>query len=386
MNDDNTVILASARTPIGRFNGALADIPATDLAGTAIRAALERAGVAPDQVDQVILGQVLPAGCGQNPARQAAVAAGLPMSIPSLSVNKVCLSGLTAVGLADQLLRGGAAEVIVAGGMESMSRAPHLLPGSRRGFKYGEAVLIDHLAYDGLTDAYDGISMGESTERHLKGRPITREDQDAFAAYSHQRAAKAAERLAEEITSVETRKGLVDADEGVRPDSTAAGLARLRPAFTENGTITAATASQISDGAAALVLAKKSTAIANGWAWTAEILAYATVAGPDNSLLDQPANAISKALAAAGVAAADLDVVEMNEAFAAVVLASAETLGVDLEKVNPDGGAIALGHPIGASGARLALTLARQLGPGQYGAAGLCGGGGQGDAIVLKGA
>jgi acetyl-CoA C-acetyltransferase len=390
MNDsthkDCTVILAAARTPVGRFNGALADIPATDLAGTAIRAALERAGVAPDLVDQVILGQVLPAGCGQNPARQAAVAAGLPMGVPSLSVNKVCLSGLTAVGLADQLLRGGAADVIVAGGMESMSRAPHLLPGSRRGFKYGETVLLDHLAHDGLTDAYDGISMGESTERHLKGRSITREDQDAFAALSHQRAAKAAERLAEEITSVETRKGLVDADEGVRPESTAAGLAQLRPAFTENGTITAASASQISDGASALVLTRKSVAEANGWAWTAEILAYATVAGPDNSLLDQPANAIAKALGLAGVAAADLDVVEMNEAFAAVVLASAETLGVDLDRVNPDGGAIALGHPIGASGARLTQTLARQLAPGQLGAAGLCGGGGQGDAIVLKGA
>lgn len=385
MNDDNTVILAAARTPIGRFNGAFADVPATDLAGTAISAALQRAGVAPTRVDQVILGQVLAAGCGQNPARQAAVAAGLPMSVPSVSVNKVCLSGLTAIGLADLFLRSGAG-VIVAGGMESMSRAPHLLPGSRRGFKYGEAVLLDHLAYDGLTDAYDGISMGESTERHLKGRSITREDQDAFAAYSHQRAAKAAERLAEEITAVETRKGLVDADEGVRPESTAAGLAQLRPAFTENGTITAATASPISDGASALVLAKKSTAIANGWTWTAEILAYAAVAGPGNSLLDQPANAIAKALAIAGASAADLDVVEMNEAFAAVVLASAETLGVDLERVNPDGGAIALGHPIGASGARLVQTLARQLGPGRLGAAGLCGGGGQGDAIVLKGA
>ncbi|SDE28508.1 acetyl-CoA C-acyltransferase [Glycomyces harbinensis] len=384
--NDNTVILAAARTPIGRFNGALAEIPATDLAGTAIRAAIERAGIGPEHVDQVILGQVLSAGCGQNPARQAAVAAGLPMRVPALSVNKVCLSGLTAVGLADQLLRGGAADVIVAGGMESMSRAPHLLPGSRRGFKYGEAVLIDHLAHDGLTDAYDGISMGESTERHLKDRSLTREQQDAFAADSHQRAAKAADRLAEEITPVETRKGLIDADEGVRGDSTPEKLGQLRPAFTENGTITAATASQISDGASALVLTRKSLAEANGWAWTAEILAYATVAGPDNSLLDQPANAIAKALGLAGLAVSDLDVVEMNEAFAAVVLASAETLGVSLEAVNPDGGAIALGHPIGASGARLAQTLARQLAPGQLGAAGLCGGGGQGDAIILKGA
>ncbi|WP_026922725.1 acetyl-CoA C-acyltransferase [Glycomyces arizonensis] len=384
--NDSTVILAAARTPIGRLGGALAEVPATDLAGTAIRAAIERAGIGPDLVDQVILGQVLSAGCGQNPARQAAVAAGLPMRVPSLSVNKVCLSGMSAIGLADQLLRGGAADVVVAGGMESMTRAPHLLPGSRRGFKYGDAVLVDHLAHDGLTDAYDGISMGESTERHLAGRDITRAAQDAFAADSHQRAAKAAERLAEEITPVETRRGLVDADEGVRPESTPETLAQLRPAFTENGTITAATASQISDGASALVLARKSVAEANGWAYTAEILGYGTVAGPDNSLLDQPANAIDAALAPLGHTVADLDVVEINEAFAAVVLSSAATLGIDLDRVNPDGGAIALGHPIGASGARLVQSLARQLAPGRLGAAGLCGGGGQGDAIVLKGA
>ncbi|THV41964.1 acetyl-CoA C-acyltransferase [Glycomyces buryatensis] len=383
---DSTVILAAARTPIGRFNGALADIPATDLAGTAISAALERASASPELVDQVILGHVLPAGCGQNPARQAAVAGGVPMRVPSLSVNKVCLSGMTAVGLADQLLRGGAADVIVAGGMESMSRAPHLLPGSRRGFKYGDAVLLDHLAHDGLTDAYDGISMGESTERHLSGRGITREEQDAFAATSHQRAAKAADRLGEEITPVETRRGLIDADEGVRPETSPEKLAQLRPAFIDSGTITAANASQISDGAVALVLTRKSVAEANGWSYMAEILGYGTVAGPDNSLLDQPANAIRAALAQAGVDAAQLDVVEMNEAFAAVAMASAETLGVDLERVNPDGGAIALGHPLGASGARLVQTLARQLGPGQLGAAGLCGGGGQGDAIVLRGA
>ncbi|WP_199034587.1 acetyl-CoA C-acyltransferase [Glycomyces salinus] len=384
--NDSTVILAAARTPVGRFNGALADIPATDLAGTAIRAALERAGVDPERVDQVILGQVLPAGCGQNPARQAAVAAGVPMRVPSLSVNKVCLSGMSAIGLSDQLLRGGAADVIVAGGMESMSRAPHLLPGSRRGFKYGEAVLLDHLAHDGLTDAYDGISMGESTERHLTSKNITRQDQDEFSAASHQRAAKAAERLAEEITPVETRKGLVDADEGVRPESTPEALARLRPSFTENGTITAASASQISDGASALVLTRRSVAEANGWSWEAEILSYGTVAGPDNSLLDQPAGAIAQVLDKAGAAVADLEVAEINEAFAAVVISSAATLGLDLERVNPDGGAIALGHPIGASGARLVQTLSRQLRPGQLGAAGLCGGGGQGDAILLKGA
>ncbi|WP_026928959.1 acetyl-CoA C-acyltransferase [Glycomyces tenuis] len=384
--NDNSVILAAARTPIGRLGGALSEVPATDLAGTAIRAAIERAGLGADLVDQVILGHVLPAGCGQNPARQAAVAAGLPMRVPSLSVNKVCLSGMSAIGLADQLLRGGAAEVVVAGGMESMSRAPHLLPGSRRGFKYGDATLLDHLAHDGLTDAYDGISMGESTERHLAGKDITRAAQDAFAADSHQRAAKALDRLAEEITSVETRRGLVDADEGIRPDSTPETLGRLRPAFTENGTITAGSASQISDGASALVLARKSVAEANGWAYTAEILGYGTVAGPDNSLLDQPANAIDAALAPLGRTVAELDVVEINEAFAAVVLASAATLGVELENVNPDGGAIALGHPIGASGARLVQSLARQLAPGRLGAAGLCGGGGQGDAIILKGA
>ncbi|GAB3219107.1 acetyl-CoA C-acetyltransferase [Glycomyces halotolerans] len=385
--NDSIVILAAARTPIGRLGGALADVPATDLAGTAIRAALERAGVAPDRVDQVILGQVLSAGCGQNPARQAAVAAGLPMRVPSMSVNKVCLSGMTAIGLADQLLRGGAADVIVAGGMESMSRAPHLLPGSRRGFKYGDAVLIDHLAHDGLTDAYDGISMGESTERHLGSKDfITRAAQDEYAAGSHQRAAKAAERLAEEITPVETRRGLVDADEGIRPESTPETLGRLRPAFTENGTITAGTASQISDGASALVLTRKSVAEAAGWPYEAEILAWGTVAGPDNSLLDQPAGAIGQALEKAGASVDDLDVVEINEAFAAVVLSSARTLGLDLERVNPDGGAIALGHPIGASGARMVLSLSRQLGSGRIGAAGLCGGGGQGDAIILRGA
>ncbi|WP_100449079.1 acetyl-CoA C-acyltransferase [Glycomyces xiaoerkulensis] len=386
MMQDSTVILSAARTPVGRFNGSLAEVPATDLAGTAIRAALERAGLAPDRVDQVLLGQVLSAGCGQNPARQAAVAAGLPMRVPSMSVNKVCLSGMTAVGLADRLLLGDAAEVVVAGGMESMSRAPHLLPGSRRGFKYGDTVLLDHLAHDGLTDAYDGISMGESTERHLNAKHLTRGEQDEFAAASHQRAAKAAERLAEEITSVETRRGLVDADEGVRSETTPETLGQLRPAFTENGTITAGTASQISDGAAALVLARRSTAEANGWPYHAEILSWGTVAGPDNSLLDQPAGAISQALHRAGASVSDLEVVEINEAFAAVVLSSAATLGLDLERVNPDGGAIALGHPIGASGARLALSLARQLGPGQLGAAGLCGGGGQGDAMILKGA
>jgi acetyl-CoA C-acetyltransferase len=384
---DTTVILAAARTPIGRFNGGLADIAATDLAATAIRTAYYRAGVAPDLIDQVILGHVLSAGCGQNPARQAAVAAGVPMAVPSLSVNKVCLSGMTAVGLADQLLRGGAADVVVAGGMESMSRAPHLLPGSRRGHKYGDAVLLDHLALDGLTDAYDGISMGESTERHLDGRGITRAEQDAFAAESHLRAAKAADGLDAEIAPVETRKGTVDADEGVRPDSTPETLGRLRAAFDADGSITAGNASQISDGAAALVLTTKSHAEANGWDWHAEVLSYATVAGPDNSLLEQPAAAIERALASAGAQAGDLAAVEINEAFAAVALASTRRRGVDLDRVNRDGGAIALGHPLGSTGARLVTTLLHRLRrePGlRRGLVTLCGGVGQGQALLVE--
>ncbi|QSB05985.1 acetyl-CoA C-acetyltransferase [Natronoglycomyces albus] len=388
---DTTVILSSARTPIGRFNGSLASKAAPELAGHAIKAALERAGVSADSVSQVILGQVLPAGVGQNPARQAAVSAGIPMTIPALSVNKVCLSGLTAIGLADSLLRGGAAEVIVAGGMESMSRAPHLLPGSRTGHKYGDAALIDHLAYDGLTDAYDEISMGESTERHLAGTGISRADQDAFAAESHQRAAKAADKLASEIAPIEVPAGrketkILDADEGIRADTTAEGLGKLRPAFAKDGTITAASASQISDGAAALVLTTKRYAEANGLSYVGEILSYATVAGPDNGLLHQPSNAINAALELSGHTVADLDVVEINEAFAAVALASAKDLGIDLDKVNPNGGAIALGHPIGASGARLPIALLTELVSrgGGLGAVALCGGGGQGDALIVR--
>jgi acetyl-CoA C-acetyltransferase len=379
---ETTVVLAAARTPIGRFGGGLADVPATALGGIAIAAALERSGVDPERIGQVVLGHVLPAGCGQNPARQAAAAGGVPMTVPSLSVNKVCLSGMTAVGIADRFLRAGDFEFVVAGGMESMSRAPHLLPGSRRGYKYGEVTMLDHAAFDGLTDAYDGVLMGEATERHARESGIARADQDAFALASQLKAAKG--NASSEIVPVETRKGVVDADESPRPESTLDGLAGLRPAFAEGGVLTAGNSSPMNDGASALVLTTRSTAERLGLEWESEILSYATVAGPDNSLLHQPARAIEAAAALAGVAVADLDTIEINEAFAAVALASIRELGVDPERVNRDGGAIALGHPLGASGARLVQTLSRQLPSGAVGAAGLCGGGGQGDAIVLR--
>ncbi|GAA2272709.1 acetyl-CoA C-acetyltransferase [Glycomyces scopariae] len=381
---ETTVILAAARTPIGRFGGGLADTTATDLGAAAIKAALERSGVGPERVGQVILGHVLPAGCGQNPARQAAVAAGVPMHVPSLSVNKVCLSGMTAVGIADRFLRAGDFEFVVAGGMESMTRAPHLLPLSRRGFKYGDVTMLDHAAFDGLTDAYDGVSMGESTEAHAQAAGLTRAEQDAFALASQLKAAKGTADRAAEITPVTTRKGVVDADESPRPETTLDGLASLRAAFASGGALTAGNSSPMNDGAAALVLTTRSTAERLGLAWESEILSYATVAGPDNSLLHQPARAIAAAAALAGTAVADLEAVEINEAFAAVALASIRELGVDPERVNRDGGAIALGHPLGASGARLVQTLSRQLPSGAVGAAGLCGGGGQGDAIVLR--
>ncbi|WP_025273660.1 acetyl-CoA C-acyltransferase [Haloglycomyces albus] len=384
VNDDTTVILAAARTPIGRFTGGLADFSAPALGGVAIKAALERSNVQPDQVGQVILGHVLPAGSGQNPARQAAVAGGIPMSVPSLSVNKVCLSGMTAIGIADRFLRSGDDDFIVVGGMESMTQAPHMLPKSRRGYKYGDVTMLDHLAFDGLTDAYDGISMGESTERHVQKTGISRQDQDGYAAESQQRAAKAASARAEEIVPVETRKGTVDADESPRGDTTAEGLAGLRPAFAKDGTITPGTSSPMNDGAVALVLTTKSKAEELGLEWESEILSYSTVAGPDNSLLRQPSNAIKAALRDTGYGADDLEAVEINEAFAAVALASIDDLGVDPAHVNRDGGAIALGHPLGASGARLVQTLSRQLSSGAVGAAGLCGGGGQGDGIILR--
>jgi acetyl-CoA C-acetyltransferase len=378
---------------MGRLLGALKDFPATRLGGVAIKAALERSGVAPEQVQYVIMGQVLTAGAGQIPARQAAIDAGIPMSVPALTVNKVCLSGLDAIALADQLIRAGEFDIVVAGGMESMTNAPHLLVGQRQGYKYGDVVIRDHMALDGLTDAYDQVSMGESTERHVARLGITREAQDAFGAASHQKAAAAQKdgRFAEEIVPVEIpqRKGdplLVTDDEQIRPETTAETLAKLRPAFSKDGTITAATSSPISDGACAVVVMSKAKAEELGLTWLAEIGAHGNVAGPDNSLTSQPSNAIKHALDKAGLSTADLDLVEINEAFAAVGVQSTADLGVDPAIVNVNGGAIALGHPIGMSGARLALTLALELRRrgGGLGAAALCGGGGQGDALLLR--
>ncbi|TDB71863.1 acetyl-CoA C-acetyltransferase [Micromonospora sp. KC723] len=387
-----SVIVSGARTPMGRLLGNLKDLPATRLGGIAIKAALERSGVAPDQVQYVIMGQVLQAGAGQIPARQAAVEAGIPMSTPALTINKVCLSGLDAIALADQLIRAGEFDVVVAGGMESMTNAPHLLLGQRSGYKYGDVTLSDHMALDGLTDAWDCCSMGESTERHGAKHGITREEQDTFAAASHQRAAAAQKNghFAEEITPVliPQRKGeplVISEDEGIRPDTTVESLGRLRPAFTPDGTITAGSSSPISDGAAAVVVMSKAKALELGLTWLAEIGAHGNVAGPDNSLHSQPSNAILHALRKGGLSTEDIDLVEINEAFAAVGIQSTRDLGISPDKVNVNGGAIALGHPIGMSGARLVLTLALELRRrgGGTGAAALCGGGGQGDALII---
>ncbi|WP_026313810.1 acetyl-CoA C-acetyltransferase [Actinomadura flavalba] len=389
----NSVIVAGARTPIGRLLGSLKDFTAADLGGHAIKAALERAGITGEQVQYVILGQVLQAGAGQIPSRQAAVKAGIPMTVPSITVNKVCLSGLDAIALADQLIRAGEFDIVVAGGMESMTQAPHVLPKSRGGYKYGSIEVLDHMAHDALTDAFDGLSMGESTEGHNARLGITREEQDAFSARSHQRAAEAAKNglFDAEIAPVEIpqRRGepvVFAADEGVRPDTTAESLGRLRPSFRKDGTITAGSASQISDGAAAVVVMSKAKAQELGLSWIAEIGAHGNVAGPDNSLHSQPSNAIRQALGKEGLTVDDLDLVEINEAFAAVGIQSVRDLGIDEDKVNVNGGAIALGHPVGMSGARIVLHLVHELARrgGGVGAAGLCGGGGQGDALILR--
>ncbi|GIF36358.1 acetyl-CoA C-acetyltransferase [Actinoplanes xinjiangensis] len=388
----SSVIVSGARTPMGRLLGNLKHLPATALGGHAIAAALSRAGIEPERVQYVIMGQVLQAGCGQIPARQAAVAAGVPMTVPALTVNKVCLSGLDAIALADQLIRAGEFDIVVAGGMESMTNAPHLLTDQRAGRKFGDVLVRDHTAFDGLMDPWAGISMGESTEASGAGLGITRQEQDAFAARSHQRAAAAQRdgRFAEEIAPVpaggRNATGPVDGDEGVRPDTTGESLARLRPAFTPDGTITAASSSPISDGAAAVVVMSRAKAEELGLTWLAEIVSHGNVAGPDSSLQSQPANAIRHALGKAGLAVEDLDLIEINEAFAQVVIQSTRELKVDESIVNVNGGAIALGHPIGMSGARLVLTLALELQRrgGGLGAAGLCGGGGQGDALIIK--
>ncbi|MFC7326931.1 acetyl-CoA C-acetyltransferase [Marinactinospora rubrisoli] len=388
-----SVIVSGARTPIGRLLGSLAGFSAVELGAIAVRAALERAGITGEQVGYVVLGQVLQAGQGQIPSRQAAVAAGVPMSVPSLTINKVCLSGLDAIALADQLIAAGEFDVVVAGGMESMTNAPHLLPKARHGYKYGSIEVLDATAHDGLTDAFDGDSMGASTERHNARLGITREEQDAFAARSHQRAAAAIKdgRFDAEIVpvAVPQRRGeprLFDEDEGVRADTTAETLARLRPAFDENGTITAGSSSQISDGACAVVVMSRRRAEELGCPVLAEIGAHGNVAGPDNSLQSQPSNAIGHALGKAGARVGDLDLIEINEAFASVAVQSIRDLGVPDDIVNVNGGAIALGHPIGASGARIALHLVHELRRrgGGLGAAALCGGGGQGDALLLR--
>ncbi|MEU7279496.1 acetyl-CoA C-acetyltransferase [Streptomyces sp. NPDC045431] len=388
-----SVIVAGARTPMGRLLGSLKSFSGADLGGFAIKAALDRAGIGGDQVQYVIMGQVLQAGAGQIPARQAAVKAGIPMNVPALTINKVCLSGLDAIALADQLIRAGEFDVIVAGGQESMTNAPHLLPKSREGYKYGAIEMLDAMAYDGLTDSFEGIAMGESTEKHNTRLGIPREAQDEIAALSHQRAAAAQKNgvFEAEITPVEIpqRKGdpvIFSKDEGIRPETTAESLGKLRPAFAKDGTITAGSSSQISDGAAAVVVMSKAKAEELGLEWIAEIGAHGNVAGPDNSLQSQPSNAIAHALKKEGLEVSDLDLIEINEAFAAVAVQSMKDLGVTPEKVNVNGGAIALGHPIGMSGARLALHLALELKRrgGGIGAAALCGGGGQGDALILR--
>ncbi len=388
------VIVGGARTPSGKLAGGLSSFTAMDLGGIAIEAALQRAGVAGDQVDYVIMGQVLQAGQGQITARQAAVKGGIPMSVPSITINKVCLSGLSAIAMADQLIRAGEFEVVVAGGMESMTQAPYLLPKARQGYRYGNAELVDATFHDGLFDAFDHEAMGESTEKHNDAHGFTREQQDEYAARSHELAAAAIKdgRFADEIVDVPVpqRKGdpvLFSEDEGVRPGTTTETLGRLKPAFRKDGTITAGNASQISDGAAAVVVMSRAKAEQLGVVdrVLAEIGAHGVVAGPDNSLQLQPANAVRAALAKSDVALEDLRAIEVNEAFAAVGLASQHDLGLGNGVFNPNGGAIALGHPIGASGARLALTLVHELRRrgGGAGAAALCGGGGQGDALLF---
>ena len=388
-----TVIVAGARTPIGKLSGALASFSAAELGGFAIAEALKRAGITGDQVDMVIMGHDIEAGAGQITARQAAIAGGIPMSVPATTINKVCLSGLNAIYLADLMINAGEADIVVAGGMESMTNAPYLLPGARAGYRIGDNSVIDSMMYDGLTCAFDDCAMGLATDRYNQKLGVTRERQDQFAAASHAKAAAAiaAGKMAEEIVpvSVPQRKGdpkIVDTDEGVRADTTFDSLQGLRPAFDKEGTITAGNASQISDGGAAVIVMSKAKAQELGIAPLGELLGFGEVAGPDASLLTQPSRAIQKALAKANLTAADIDLFEMNEAFAAVGLASADELGIDEAKVNVNGGAIALGHPLGMSGTRVALTALYELKRrgGGTAAVALCGGGGQGDAAIFR--
>jgi acetyl-CoA C-acetyltransferase len=388
-----SVIVGGARTPIGKLSGALKGFSAMDLGGLAIAEALSRSGVAGDQVDYVIMGHVIQAGAGQITARQAAVKGGIPMGVPALTVNKVCLSGLNAIAMADQLIGYGEFDVVVAGGMESMTNGPYLQPGARGGYRYGDAQLVDSTAHDALYCSFDQRGMGASTDVYNKAKGIGRAEQDEFAAMSHERAANAAKNglFEGEIVDVQVpqRRGdplLVNVDEGVRPGTTAESLGRLRPAFGADGTVTAGSASQISDGAAAVVVMSRAKAEELGAPILAEIGSHGVVAGPDPSLLSQPSNAILKALGRQGLGAADVDLFEINEAFASVALQSMQDLGIGPDVVNVNGGAISMGHPVGASGARIALHLALELGRrgGGLGAAGLCGGGGQGEALVLR--
>ncbi len=389
-----SVIVGSARTPIGKLSGALAGFSATDLGGLAIKAALERAGVDAEQVDYVLMGQVLLGGQGQITARQAAVKAGIPMTVPATTVNKVCLSGINAIYLADQMIAAGDAEVVVAGGMESMTNAPYLLPGARAGYRMGNNEVIDSLINDGLWCAFDAVHMGAGTENYVgQVGGITRDAQDELAAKSHERAAAAQKegRFTDEITpiSIAQRKGdpvIVDTDEGVRPGTSTESLGGLRPAFSKDGTITAGNASQISDGGAAVIVMSKAKAEELGATPLAELIGYGMVAGPDPSLLTQPSRAIKRALEGNDMTASDVDLFELNEAFAAVGIASMRDLGITDDIVNVNGGAIALGHPIGMSGTRVVMTLINELRRrgGGIGAAALCGGGGQGDAAIIR--
>lgn len=388
-----SVIVAGARTPIGKLMGSLKDFSASDLGAIAIAGALEKANVPATAVDYVIMGQVLTAGAGQMPARQAAVAAGIGWDVPALTINKMCLSGIDSIALADQLIRAGEFDVVVAGGQESMTKAPHLLMDSRSGYKYGDVTVLDHMAYDGLHDVFTDQPMGALTEQRNDVDQFTRQEQDEFAARSHQKAAAAWKDgvFTDEVVPVNIpqRKGdplQFTEDEGIRANTTAESLAGLKPAFRRDGTITAGSASQISDGAAAVVVMSKAKAQEMGLSWLAEIGAHGVVAGPDSTLQSQPANAIKKAIGREGISVDQLDVIEINEAFSAVALASTRELGVDPDRVNVNGGAIAVGHPIGMSGARITLHAALELsrrGSG-YAVAALCGAGGQGDALILR--
>jgi acetyl-CoA C-acetyltransferase len=388
-----SVIVGGARTPIGKLSGSLKDVPAVDLGGIAIKAALEKAGIAGDQVDYVIMGHVIQAGAGQITARQAAVKGGIPMNVPAVTVNKVCLSGLNAIAMADQLIGYGEFDVVVAGGMESMTRGPYMLPGARAGYRYGDATLIDATNHDALFCAFDLRAMGASTDYYNKERNLARTEQDEYAAMSHERATEARKNglFDDEIVPVPVpqRKGdpiMVTDDEGVRPGTTAETLGKLRPAFAPDGTVTAGSASQISDGGAAVVVMSRAKAEELGAPILAEVGAHGTVAGPDPSLLSQPSNAILKALKRENLTPGDIDLYEINEAFAAVAIQSMKDLDIGPVNTNVNGGAISMGHPVGASGARIALHLILELGRrgGGVGAAGLCGGGGQGEALIFR--